>query len=135
MKKSIGKRLEILRDDLRLTNLSLAEAIKTDNSTVGKIIKGVNNLTNAMLMELYSKYQVNINWLITGNGDMYNKKSDIKVSDTLKEAIGNEIEVVRVSLNKLEKALQDAVQKQTESGQATERLPLGKKASGSSPLD
>jgi plasmid maintenance system antidote protein VapI len=74
LKTTTGERLEMVKNALNMTNLSLAEAMKTDNSTVGKIIKGKLGLTNSMLLELYSNYDIDINWLLTGNGEMFRQE-------------------------------------------------------------
>jgi hypothetical protein len=83
-----------------------------------------------MLLALYSKLGLNINWLLTGEGKMMvpeNEKSGDIVPDYIKEIFIQEINNVRSSLEKLEKAVLSPSAVQISTDHRHQQAALGKK--------
>lgn len=78
---SIHQRFKELRKFLKLTQKEMAEAIgKKDYSAIQKYENGRLNITDGVLLNLQEKFNVNIDWMRTGEGEMFlsdnEKKAD-----------------------------------------------------------
>ena len=78
---SIHQRFKELRKFLKLTQKEMAEAIgKKDYSAIQKYENGRLNITDGVLLNLQEKFNVNIDWMRTGEGSMFlsdnEKKAD-----------------------------------------------------------
>lgn len=70
----INQRFRDLRYHLRLSQIEMAQEIGlTTASSISHIEQGKNQLTNASLQMLAQKFNVNQNWLMTGEGSMFNE--------------------------------------------------------------
>lgn len=101
----IGKRLTEFLDELVDGN-SRAFALKhgIDPSQLSKIQKGVRGLTVDKAVEFATTYGIDLNWLLTGVGDMYlqNKSGPTQVPDRrLLTKMRKEIDVLKSSLLRL----------------------------------
>ena len=67
----IGKRVKELKRALNVTSKELAEAIDIPVRTIGSYERNEAQPGPKFLNALFEKYPVNINWLITGKGDMF----------------------------------------------------------------
>lgn len=78
----IGARLKELRKALKLTQSDVAEKLGINASAISQMESGRINLTMQNLVLLWQAYNVDLHWLLTGEGAMfcYNKKNI--VSDT-----------------------------------------------------
>lgn len=74
-----GGRLEKLIETLELTQLSMAEAIGISQGYVSQMVSGSRNISRTVLQSITKKFQnVNVRWLITGEGQMFlEKKLDV----------------------------------------------------------
>jgi transcriptional regulator with XRE-family HTH domain len=68
---SISRRIRELRLEKNMSGKNFSMAINVDNSQYSKIEKGKSDLTLKHLMEIYSKFNVSINWLLMGEGEKY----------------------------------------------------------------
>ena len=89
-----GERLKKIRFVLKLTQQQLADKLGVKSQAVSKVEKNLNGLRNESLIILFKKYNVNLNWLITGQGEMFNsheKDSDLdkKIEQKIAEAMKN----------------------------------------------
>jgi transcriptional regulator with XRE-family HTH domain len=68
---SIGLRIKELRLEKKMKSREFAMAINIDNSQYSKIENGKLDPTIEHLMEIYSKFNVSIDWLLMGEGVKY----------------------------------------------------------------
>lgn len=86
----IGRRLILFRKAQSLTGGQLAEAINRTRQTWSGYETGAVEPPSAVLATLVKKYRLNMNWLLTGQGNMF-----LGESDTLAKA-----EVIPVDLQR-----------------------------------
>ncbi len=68
---SLGERLRSLLNKLELSQTSLARMIGTSNVVINRYIKNKTTPDYSFLKKINSAYNVNINWLLTGNGPIF----------------------------------------------------------------
>ncbi|HRO08601.1 MAG TPA: S24 family peptidase [Saprospiraceae bacterium] len=75
----IGVRLNIIRKYLNLSQKSMSDVLDIPQSSLSEMEKGRKNVSYNTLMSIISNYSnINIDWLLTGRGDMmYNIDQDI----------------------------------------------------------
>lgn len=66
-----SERLKLLRKTLNLTQMEFAEIINSSNGHVSDMEKGRKNITDSTMDLLELKKNVNIDWLKTGEGEMF----------------------------------------------------------------
>lgn len=66
-----AERLKLLRKALHLTQSEFAEIINSSNGHVSDMEKGRKNITDSTMDLLELKRNVNIDWLRTGEGEMF----------------------------------------------------------------
>lgn len=66
----INKRLKILRESLGLSQEKIGEKLGIDQSNYSKYEKGKLTIDVILIDKLRELYNLNINWLFTGNGPM-----------------------------------------------------------------
>lgn len=64
------------RKKLQISQVEVAKVLETKQPNISKIEKGERPLSFAMLRILRTKYKLNINWYITGQGQMLNDPED-----------------------------------------------------------
>lgn len=65
------KRIKQLRKELGLSQQSFADQLGVKRNTVGQWECGVNAVTDLALTSICREFNVNEEWLRTGNGDMF----------------------------------------------------------------
>lgn len=65
-----GKRFKAFRKSLHLTTTDLVEATGLSMGMISETEAGRNKPSPTLLLALYLKYDLNINWLLTGEGEM-----------------------------------------------------------------
>jgi transcriptional regulator with XRE-family HTH domain len=128
LKKILGKRLEKLKETLNYSNLTLAEKMNTDNSTVGKIIKGNNNITAEMMLGLYAN-GVDLNWLFSGKGDILRKEKSGPTQEPdpyLPTLIKKQIDELKVNFDTFVESLPAQTSENHERKRVFEKLTGGK---------
>ena len=68
---SIGKRIKELKISLRVTSGALADVLGIPVRTIGSYEREEAQPSPKFLAALIEKYNVNANWLLTGNGNMF----------------------------------------------------------------
>jgi len=85
--KQIGQRLEAVRKALALTLVKMEEIIGLSKSQIAAAEKGEKKPSTTYLHGLITHFKVNINYILTGNGDMFldrkNKTEEEKDMDEL----------------------------------------------------
>lgn len=81
----MNSRLKTLRKSLKLTQQEFANSLTMSRSNLASIESGLINLTNRNIDIICEKYNVNSNWLKTGEGEMF---IDLSEDDELGILIG-----------------------------------------------
>ena len=81
---SLGKRLKAVRESLGLKQNEMAEILEFSPSYISDIEKGKNNPGFKILILLYMKYKVSMDWLVFNEGEMF-CGTKIKDKGTLKD--------------------------------------------------
>lgn len=68
-----GERLREIRKTLNLTLEKFGEKLGVGKTAISKLEKGENSITDQMMLSICREYNVNENWLRTGEGDMFIK--------------------------------------------------------------
>lgn len=90
-----GERVNEVRKSLDLTLEKFGEKLGVTKTTISRIEKGVNNLTDQMAISICREYNVNYDYLMYGEGEMF---------DDLPQTIVDEL-CVQYGLNDFDKAL------------------------------
>lgn len=75
---SIGQRLKFLRQDKNLTAKDFADLLNIPVRTIGGYERDENPPNEKFLTLLLQKLNVNINWLLSGSGNMYFDSDDLE---------------------------------------------------------
>jgi len=70
----IGERIKLLRKHLGLTQKEFAKRIGVIDRLVSKWEKGANDPTTKSLLLIAKEFNVNLHWLLTGEGEMFIRK-------------------------------------------------------------
>lgn len=68
-----GQRVRKLRKELGLTLEKFGKPLGVTKTTISRIEKGQNAVTSQMLKSICREFNVNENWLRTGEGEMFKK--------------------------------------------------------------
>ena len=90
-----GERVNEVRKSLGLTLEKFGEKLGVTKTTISRIEKGVNNLTDQMAISICREYNVNYDYLMYGEGEMF---------DDLPQTIVDEL-CTQYELNDFDKAL------------------------------
>lgn len=90
-----GERVNEVRKSLGLTLEKFGEKLGVTKTTISRIEKGVNNLTDQMAISICREYNVNYDYLMYGEGEMF---------DDLPQTIVDEL-CTQYDLNDFDKAL------------------------------
>lgn len=90
-----GERVNEVRKSLGLTLEKFGEKLGVTKTTISRIEKGVNNLTDQMAISICREYNVNYDYLVYGEGEMF---------DDLPQTIVDEL-CTQYDLNDFDKAL------------------------------
>lgn len=66
-----GERVKEIRKSLGLTLEKFGEKLGVTKTTISRIEKGVNNLTEQMTVSICREYDVNYDYLMYGEGNMF----------------------------------------------------------------
>ena len=89
----MNERLKKLRKELDMTQQEFAEGIGIKRNTMATYESGRNEPIDAVISLICTKYNVNENWLRTGEGDMFNEvPRDEQIADFVGEVLKGEEE-------------------------------------------
>lgn len=71
-----GERVKEIRKNLGLTLEKFGEKLGVTKTTISRIEKGVNNLTDQMAKSICREYNVNYEYLMDGEGEMFTDLPD-----------------------------------------------------------
>lgn len=66
-----GERIKESRKALKLTLEEFGSKVGVTKQTISRIENGVNNLTDQMAVSICRTYNVNYDWLMNGEGEMF----------------------------------------------------------------
>lgn len=73
---SFGLRIRELRKSLEMTQSDFATRIGLTQNTITKYETGLRSPSNQIVVSICREFNVNEDWLRTGNGDMFNPMSE-----------------------------------------------------------
>lgn len=73
---TINERVKELRKSLGLSGEKFGEAIGLTRATISNIENGNRNITDQSIISICREFNVNEDWLRTGEGDMFNRPKD-----------------------------------------------------------
>ena len=86
-----GERVREIRKVKDLTLEKFGEQLGVTKTTISRIEKGVNNLTDQMAKGICREYNVNEDWLLNGEGDMFIEQTrDEEIEDFVGRLLSNE---------------------------------------------
>jgi transcriptional regulator with XRE-family HTH domain len=137
----VGQRInELIESQDNVSSRQFAMSIGMDPSQFAKIVKGIAAISLEKLVEISSKYQVSIEWLVTGEmteekhafaegeAGYIKEPAPVKMPVEVLVLLKNEIATMQSSLNALSKVVSGNLPEgNTGDHQATEDLRLDKK--------
>ena len=90
LRKKVGKRIKEIRANLHLTSNELAEKLNIPVRTIGSYEREEAQPSPKFLNALIENYYININWLLTGKGNMFisnRTEADINYIAQLKDRL------------------------------------------------
>ena len=64
---NVGERFDFALKELKITNKEIAESFNISSQNVSNLKK--NDRLNDLISQIASKYNINLNWLVTGKGN------------------------------------------------------------------
>ncbi len=81
---TINERLKKVRIDQDLSQQKFADKIKLSANFINLIERGARNASDRTLNDVAAEFHVNLEWLKTGEGDMYDEESGDVIIEALK---------------------------------------------------
>ncbi len=75
----IGERIRVIREQSGLTQDEFAKKIKLARNTITLIESGRRNPSERTLSDICQRFNVNKDWLLTGNGEMYDENNTLGI--------------------------------------------------------
>lgn len=72
----IGKRVSVLRKTLKLTQTEFAKALSIGQQALSMIENGQRDLSEKNIKLICFSYKVSYDWLVNGNGEMFQDDGD-----------------------------------------------------------
>ena len=88
---SQGERVKKARKSLNLTLEKFGEKLGVKKNAISQIENGRNSLTDQMCKSICREFNVNYNWLVSGEGDMFNQ-TDETISNSIDRIMAGENE-------------------------------------------
>lgn len=127
-----SERLRQVQYHFKLTNEALGEIVGVSGSAIGDIINGktANPRINVVTI-LHTRLGIDLNWLLTGQGDMIKQTLVIKANPEMQQ----ELEKCRMELQNREKLLEEKEQRLQEKERTISVLQMLIKSMGFSEVD
>ncbi len=82
---TINERVKYIRNSINLTQEEFGEKLTVAQTYLSQIENGDRDVTEKILKLICLQYNVNENWLRTGEGEIFNKERENKISELLNE--------------------------------------------------
>ena len=112
-RKEIGKRLEKVRRKLGLTQVQISEKFNMPQGTYNKYENGINPLSWEFVQVFCKTFDIDDDWLYSGEGAMFKSKSESACDPSLLKAKDDEIEDLKKRVESLSGSLIDNLQRLT----------------------
>lgn len=89
----MNERVKELRKALGLSGEKFGEPLGVKRSAISDIENGRNNLTEQMIKLISLTYNVNEEWLRTGEGEMFKNTTDLSLDDIVKSNSIDDLEI------------------------------------------
>ena len=96
MYEELGHRLKEFRKENKISQLDLAEALNTKQSSISKIENGKLLPTIENMKDLNIKYKLDLNWLITGQKTLENKTGESIIPQAPPSTAPDSNEIIRL---------------------------------------
>lgn len=97
MDKEIGKRIKKIRLRKGLSQEKFGEIIGVKKAAISKIENGENSLSKRNLETICYKFNINEEWIKTGNGDMFTAQSkDNEIRSFFENVISSDSDVAKI---------------------------------------
>lgn len=101
----LNERIKVLRKTLGLSGEKFGERIGVRRNTVSQWESGKNALTEQMTKSICREYNVNETWLRTGEGDMFQKRSETEeIHELIESVMSGDDEFIKSIYRNLAKA-------------------------------
>ncbi len=108
----MNERLILMRKKLKLSQIALAKLLKCSQPNISDYEKGKVSVPISALQIISKTYNINLNWLITGEGNMFmgedepckpkgDKSKKEEVSDTYRKQLEEELKKAQEELVRL----------------------------------
>ena len=92
----LNERIKILRNHLKLSQDSFGKKLGVTGASISRLEKGERNLTTQMIKSICREFNVNENWLTTGEGDMFIELSKSEIAaNIVGKLLANEDESIQ----------------------------------------
>lgn len=91
----MNKRIKELRKALGLSGEKFGAKIGLTRMAISNLENGRYNLTEANILAICREFNVNEDWLRTGNGEMFNAVSSIPLDDLVKDLSPIEVDILK----------------------------------------
>ncbi len=108
----VNERIKKVRKSLKLTLKEFSSRVKVPLTTVSKYEKGIVKPSFDVLANIGKVYKVNLNWLLTGKGEIFltpkppesasPKDGDLYNKDKRIQELENEVNLLKKSIQKLD---------------------------------
>lgn len=111
----MNERLKLLRKTLKMTQIEFGERIGVAGNTVTNYENSMRNPSTAVITSICREFNVNENWLLNGEGEMFNELSQAElVANIVGRAISSNDEFILntfIALGQLSPAQWDEIKK------------------------
>lgn len=105
-----GARLKKLIKELKINQLGFAKDLGVAQSNISKMMNGERQISIEVLSRISNRYNVNLHWLITGNGNMFlgdEQETSLQVNEEQPDYQIDRLGAFEMRLNSLEKELKE----------------------------
>lgn len=97
MSDEIGTRVKKVRLRKGISQEQFGEIIGIKKAAVSKIVNGENSLSKGNLLAICRQFNVNKEWLINGNGEMFTPKSkEDEIRNFFENAISSDSDIAKI---------------------------------------
>ena len=87
----MNKRFKEIRKSLKLTQESFGSKLGVTRTAICNIEKGERNVTDQMFKSICREFNINEEWLRTGEGEMFNRETSFSLDEFLKKQEATEL--------------------------------------------
>ncbi len=105
-----GARLKKLIKELKINQLGFAKDLGVAQSNISKMMNGERQISIEVLSRISNRYNVNLHWLITGNGNMFlgdEQETSLQVNEEQPDYQIDRLGAFEMRLNSVEKELKE----------------------------